>query len=496
MRRAKIVCTLGPATDTFERISELAAAGMDCARLNLSHGTHEDHEKAYAHVRRAAEVSGKAIAILADLQGPKIRLGTFVGGPVELVEGATFVITTEDVPGDVHRCSTTYSGLPGDVGPGDEILIDDGRVRLRTVAVEGNDVTTQVEVGGTVSNHKGINLPGVHVSVPAMTEKDGEDLRWALRQGVDFVALSFVRSAADVEDVRAVMHELNILRPVIAKIEKPQAVEHLDEIMDAFDGVMVARGDLGVELPLEEVPIVQKLIIEKARRNAKPVIVATQMLESMISAPRPTRAEASDVANAVLDGADAVMLSGETSVGAYPIVTARTMSRIIESTEDHGLPRMAALTWKPKTKSGVICRAAADVAEAIDARYLVAFTTSGDSARRMTRYRSHIPVIAFTPDPVVRSQMAISWGVEAFHVPYVKHTDDMVLQVDKALLQIGRCDQGQQVVIVAGSPPGIRGSTNALRIHNMGDAINKVAPAYHDPELDEDDMLGNAIPRS
>ncbi|TXL62874.1 pyruvate kinase [Aeromicrobium terrae] len=496
MRRAKIVCTLGPATDTFERIRELAEAGMNCARLNLSHGTHADHEKSYANVRRASEVSGKAIAILADLQGPKIRLGTFADGPVELVEGATFVITTDDAPGDVHRCSTTYSGLPGDVGPGDEILIDDGRVRLRTVSVDGPDVTTKVEVGGTVSNHKGLNLPGVHVSVPAMTEKDGEDLRWALRQGVDFVALSFVRSAADVEDVRDIMRELDVLRPVIAKIEKPQAVENLDEIMDAFDGVMVARGDLGVELPLEEVPIVQKLIIEKARRNAKPVIVATQMLESMISAPRPTRAEASDVANAVLDGADAVMLSGETSVGAYPIVTARTMARIIESTEDHGLPRMAAFTWKPKTKSGVICRAAADVAEAIDARFLVAFTTSGDSARRMTRYRSHIPVIAFTPDPVVRSQMALSWGVEAFHVPYVKHTDDMVLQVDKALLQIGRCDEGQQVVIVAGSPPGIRGSTNALRIHNMGDAINKVAPAYHDPELDEDDMLGNAIPRS
>ena len=300
---------------------------------------------------------------------------------------------------------------------GDEILIDDGRVRLRATGVSDTDVTTMVEIGGQVSNHKGINLPGVHVSVPAMSDKDVDDLRWALRQGVDFIALSFVRSAKDAEDVRDVMREEDILRPLIAKIEKPQAVENLDEVMDAFDGVMVARGDLGVELPLEEVPIVQKLIVEKARRNAKPVIVATQMLESMISAPRPTRAEASDVANAVLDGTDAVMLSGETSVGAYPIETVRTMARIIESTEEHGLPRMASLTWKPKTKSGVICRAAADVAEAIDAKYLVAFTTSGDSARRMSRYRSHIPVIAFTPDPVVRSQLALSWGVETFHVP-------------------------------------------------------------------------------
>ena len=466
---------------------------MDVARLNMSHGTRADHEGVYDNVRRASQELGKAIAILADLQGPKIRLGTFADGPVTLVDGAMFTITTDDVEGDVTRCSTTYAGLPGDVDAGDQILIDDGRVRLRAKDVSVTDVTCEVEVGGQVSNHKGINLPGVQVSVPAMSDKDVEDLRWALRQGVDFVALSFVRSAKDVEDVRKVMHEEDILRPVIAKIEKPQAVENLDEVMDAFDGVMVARGDLGVELPLEEVPIVQKLIVEKARRNAKPVIVATQMLESMISAPRPTRAEASDVANAVLDGADAVMLSGETSVGAYPIQSVRTMSRIIESTEEHGLPRMASLTWKPKTKSGVICRAAADVAEAIDARFLVAFTTSGDSARRMSRYRSHIPVIAFTPDPVVRSQLAMTWGIETFHVPYVKHTDDMVLQVDKALLQIGRCDEGHQVVIVAGSPPGIAGSTNALRIHNMGDAINRVSPAYHDPDLDDDDLLGNAL---
>jgi pyruvate kinase len=316
-----------------------------------------------------------------------------------------------------------------------------------------------------------------------MSDKDRDDLRWALKEGIDFVALSFVRSSADVEDVREVMRELDILRPVIAKIEKPQAVENLDEIMDAFNGVMVARGDLGVELPLEDVPIVQKLIVEKARRNAKPCIVATQMLESMISSPRPTRAEASDVANAVLDGADAVMLSGETSVGAYPVHAVQTMARIIESTEDHGLPMMAQYTWQSKTRSGVICRAARDVAEAIDAHYMVAFTTSGDSARRMARYRSHVPVIAFTPDPVVRDQLALTWGVETFHVPMVRHTDEMVLQVDKALLEVHRLEEGQSVVIVAGSPPGIPGSTNALRIHNIGDAINKVAPAYGDLKM-------------
>ncbi len=455
---------------------------MDVARLNMSHGEHADHEANVAHVRSAAERTGKAIAVLADLQGPKIRLGRFADGPVELALGDRFTITVDDVPGDAARCSTTYKGLPGDVAPGDEILIDDGRVRLRTLQVSGNDVVTTVEVPGTVSNNKGINLPGVAVSVPAMSEKDISDLRFALAQGVDFVALSFVRNARDADDVRRVMREVDVHRPVIAKIEKPQAVENLDEIMDAFDGVMVARGDLGVELPLEDVPIVQKLIVEKARRNAKPVIVATQMLESMISAPRPTRAEASDVANAVLDGADAVMLSGETSVGEYPMQTVRTMARIVESTEDHGLPRMAAYTWTPKTRTGIIGRGASQVAEAIDARYVVAFTTIGGSARRMARYRSPIPIIAFTPDPLTRNQLALTWGVETFLVPEVKHTDEMVMQVDKALLEVARCSEGDEVVIVAGAPPGIPGSTNALRIHRMGDAINRVVPAY---ELDE-----------
>jgi pyruvate kinase len=371
--------------------------------------------------------------------------------------------------------------LPGDVAPGELILVDDGRIRLRVTDVDETDVQTVVEVGGQVSDNKGLNLPGVDVSVPAMSEKDVEDLRWALHLCVDMVALSFVRSARDVEHVRRIMAEEKRPLPVIAKIEKPQAVDNLDEIVTAFDGFMVARGDLGVELPLEQVPLVQKRIIDKARRNAKPVIVATQMLESMITNPRPTRAEASDVANAVLDGADAVMLSGETSVGEYPIEAVRTMSRVIETTEDHGLHQMAAIDWRPKTRGGVICKAAAEVAEAVDARYLVAFTQSGDSARRMGRYRSRVPVLAFTPDPAVRSQLALSWGVETFLVPSVEHTDEMVMQVDRSLLAIGRVIQGQQVVIVAGSPPGIPGSTNALRLHRMGDAINKVAPAYGSP---------------
>ncbi|MGH3359485.1 MAG: pyruvate kinase [Nocardioidaceae bacterium] len=487
MRRAKIVCTLGPATESYEAILQLARSGMDVARLNLSHGTTEDHTLSYERVRAASKETGKAIAIVADLQGPKIRLGAFADGPHTLETGDTFTISVDDVEGSGSTCSTTYKGLTGDVDAGDEILIDDGRVRLRATKVTDTEVVTTVEVGGVVSNHKGINLPGVHVSVPAMSEKDVHDLRWALRTGVDFVALSFVRSADDAEDVRRIMREEDVLRPVIAKIEKPQAVENLEDIIDVFDGFMVARGDLGVELPLEAVPLVQKHIIERARTHAKPVIVATQMLESMISSPRPTRAEASDVANAVLDGADAVMLSGETSVGEYPIDTVLTMARIVESTEDHGLSQMAAIDWRPRTRGGVICKAAAEVAEAVNATFLVAFTTSGDSARRAARYRSRVPVIAFTTDPVVREQLALTWGVESFWAREVEHTDMMVRQVDRSLLESGHCVQGERVVIVAGSPPGIPGSTNALRIHRMGDAINEVAPAYRG-----EDALGEA----
>jgi pyruvate kinase len=480
VRRAKIVCTLGPAVNTPEQIRALVDAGMDVARMNLSHGSYDDHERVYRMVREAADATGHGGGICADLQGPKIRLGKVAGGPLMLQQGQQFTITTRDVPGDHEICPTTYMGLPGDVSAGDPILIDDGKVRLDVLRVENDtDVVTRVEVPGPVSNHKGINLPGVAVSVPAMSEKDIADLRWALHMTVDFIALSFVRSAADVEDVRKVMQEEGVFLPVIAKIEKPQAIDNIEEIVDAFDGFMVARGDLGVECPLEDVPFLQKQVIEVARRHAKPVIVATQMLESMISSPRPTRAEASDVANAVLDGADAVMLSGETSVGAFPIETVQTMARIISSTEDHGLARMAAIDWQPRTRGGVIAKAAAEVADRIGAKYLVAFTQSGDSARRLSRYRGPIPTLAFTPIPVVRSQLALSWGVETFLGEFVEHTDEMVYQVDEALLRIGRVEEGDLVVIIAGSPPGIPGSTNALRIHRMGDAINEVAPAYH-----------------
>jgi pyruvate kinase len=478
VRRAKIVCTLGPAVDSAADIRRLVEAGMDVARLNMSHGTHADHRRRYELVREASDATGHGVGIVADLQGPKIRLETFGAGKAELSRGDEFVITTRDVVGDASVCGTTYRGLPGDVAEGDPILVDDGKLRLRVVKVDDEDVTTRVEVGGTVSDHKGLNLPGVAVSVPALSEKDVEDLRWALRTSVDYIALSFVRSAADVDDVRRIMEEEGVMLPVIAKIEKPQAIDNIDEVVHAFDAFMVARGDLGVECPLEDVPFLQKRVIDKARRNAKPVIVATQMLESMISSPAPTRAEASDVANAVLDGADAVMLSGETSVGKYPIETVETMARIIGSTEDHELASMAAIDWQPATRGGVIAKAAAEVADRVDAKYLVAFTQSGDSARRASRYRGRIPVLAFTTEARVRSQLSMSWGVETFLTTPVEHTDEMVRQVDEALLEIGRVELGDLVVIIAGSPPGIPGSTNALRIHRMGDAINEVAPAY------------------
>jgi pyruvate kinase len=469
MRRAKIVCTLGPAVSSPEKIRELVEAGMDVARLNLSHGSYAEHEERYHLVRAAADAAGRGVGIMVDLQGPKIRLGTFADGPALLERGDEFVITTEDVPGDGHLVSTTYAGLPGDVGAGDTILVDDGRLNLRVVSVDGPRVVTSVVEGGMVSNNKGLNLPGVAVSVPAMSEKDIEDLRWACHLRADMIALSFVRDARDADDVHRIMAEEGVRLPVLAKVEKPQAVDNLEGIVDAFDGIMVARGDLGVELPLEQVPLVQKQAVEIARRNAKPVIVATQMLDSMISASRPTRAEASDVANAVLDGADAVMLSGETSVGKYPIETVQTMSRIVENIEEHGLERITPLTALPHTQGGAITKAAADVGSLLGATYLVAFTQSGDSARRMSRLRSDIPLLAFTPDPATRSQLALSWGVETFLVPYADHTDEMVRQVDAALLQLGRCAPGDLVVIAAGSPPGVPGTTNSLRLHRMGD---------------------------
>jgi len=478
MRRAKIVCTLGPAVESPEKVKELIAAGMNMARLNLSHGSYEEHQGRLDRVRSAAKEAGKAVAVLVDLQGPKIRLGRFENGPHELARGDVFTITTDEIAGTKERVGTTYKGLPGDCKAGDRILIDDGRVTVEVLEVKGNDVITKCIQPGFVSNNKGINLPGVAVSVPAMSEKDEDDLRWGLRAGADFIALSFVRNAADVKVVHAIMDEVGIRVPVIAKIEKPQAVENLEEIIAAFDGIMVARGDLGVELPIEDVPMVQKRCVELSRDAAKPVIVATQMLDSMMSNSSPTRAEATDCANAVLDGADALMLSGETAVGEFAIQAVQTMARIIERTEELGLDRIRPLTHNPRTKGGAITKAAAEVGETLGAKFLVTFTQSGDSARRISRLRSVIPIIAMTPELGTYNRLAISWGVESLFTPMVKHTDEMVLQADKMLIDSKRANIGETVLIVAGSPPGIPGSTNAMRVHIVGDAVNGVVPAY------------------
>ncbi len=460
---------MGPATASSDTVLRLVRAGMDVARLNLSHGSREDHEKAINAIRAATDATGRGVGVLADLQGPKIRLGTFVDGAAMLEYGARFVVTTDDVPGTADRCSTTYDRLHCDAHVGDLLLMDDGRISVRVVEVVGHDVITEVLEGGLISDHKGINLPGVAVSVPAMSHKDVADLRWALVSGADLVALSFVRDAADVAEVHRVMDEVGIRLPVLAKIEKPQAVENLAEIVAAFDGVMVARGDLGVELPIEQVPVVQKRAITLCRKAGKPVIVATQMMDSMVSARRPTRAEASDVANAVIDGADALMLSAETSVGAHPVLVVDTMARIMRYTEEQ-LPPSTVIDHDDMAGSTAraLTRAACEVAAAVSATHIATFTETGLSTRLVARHRSPIPLLAFTPSQRVRSQLALVWGVETFLTDPVKSTDELVNQVDSELLRLGRCNPGDRVVIVAGVPPGVTGTTNGMRVHIMG----------------------------
>jgi pyruvate kinase len=468
MRRAKIVATLGPASSSYDQLRAIIEAGVDVARMNLSHGSYDVHEQIYRDVRKAASDLDKPVGVFVDLQGPKIRLTKFKDGPVKLEKGATFKITTDEIEGDVNICGTTFKGLPGDVKVGDFLLIDDGKVKLRAVAVSDTTVTTEVEIPGLVSNNKGINLPGVAVNVPALSDKDESDLRWGLKLGVDMVALSFVRNASDIDRVHEIMREEGRKVPVIAKIEKPQAVENLEEIIDAFDAIMVARGDLGVELPLEQVPLVQKRAVELARRWAKPVIVATQMLESMISSSIPTRAETSDVANAVLDGADALMLSGETSVGSFPVETVSTMAKIIQSTEENGLSRIPDLGTRPHTQGGAVSFAAMEIAELLGSKFVCVFTEGGDSLRRISRLRSAVPVLSFTPNVQTARELSLVWGSKTYIVPKVTHTDAMFEQVDISVLEQGMCKVGDEVVVVAGTPPGVSGSTNTLRVHKVG----------------------------
>ncbi|MHC9829675.1 pyruvate kinase [Corynebacterium diphtheriae] len=469
-RRTKIVCTLGPAVASREGILGLVKAGMNVARMNMSHGDHADHEKNYQWVREATDETGRAVGILADLQGPKIRLGRFIDGATVWENGEIVRITVDDIEGTHDRVSTTYKNLAKDAKPGDRLLVDDGKVALRCVEVDGNDVVCEVVEGGPVSNNKGVSLPGMDISVPALSEKDIADLRFALKLGVDIIALSFVRSPADVELVHAIMDEEGRRCPVIAKLEKPEAMDALESIVLAFDGIMIARGDLGVECPLEQVPLFQKRAIQIARENAKPVIVATQMLDSMIENLRPTRAEASDVANAVLDGADAVMLSGETSVGIDPANVVRTMSRIVSYAEIDG--RVPNLAHIPRTKRGVISYSARDIAERLNAKALVAFTSSGDTAKHVARLHSQLPLLVFTPHQEVRSQLALTWGVETFLTDEVKDTDEMMRTIDEQLLALDTYSEDDMIVLVAGTPPGVQGNTNMIHVHHLGEDLN------------------------
>jgi len=469
VRRAKIVATLGPATDSKEVVTQLIKSGMNVARLNMSHGDVAEHQQRLDLVRSVSDELHIPVAVLADLQGPKIRIGRFKNGREILEEGANFSITTKKIDGSATSVSTSYSGIVADVSVGDELLIDDGRIKLRVKNKTSDTLDCEVIEGGTISDNKGLNLPGVMVSVPALSEKDELDLRWALDNEVDWIALSFVRNAADIDRVHEIMDEKNYWIPTIAKIEKPQAVDNLDEILDRFDGIMIARGDLGVELPLEMVPLVQKDAITRARNAGKPVLVATQMLESMISASRPTRAEASDVANAILDGADALMLSGETSVGENPALVVATMAKVIEHVEREALDKLIKL--QPQNRVSVaraLTASAIQVGEFIGAKYLIAFSETGRSARLMARHRSQIPILTYTPLPRVLRQLSLLWGVTPYLVGVVHHTDEMVDQVDRDLIAHGLASEGELVVIVAGVPPGIPGTTNGMRVHKVG----------------------------
>ncbi|AWT51151.1 pyruvate kinase [Mycolicibacterium smegmatis] len=470
-RRAKIVCTLGPATATSSVLTELVDAGMDVARLNFSHSTHAEHSALYGMVREIAAQRGRVVGVLADLQGPKIRLGCFADGPVVWATGEHVTITTEDCPGDHDRVSTTYAGLSQDVRAGDRLLVDDGRVDLRVVAVDGPDIRCEVVDGGPVSDHKGISLPNVPVSVPPLSDKDIEDLKFALELGADMIAMSFVRAPEEVELAHKIMDEAGRRVPVIAKLEKPEAVSDLPAIVEAFDGLMVARGDLGVEMPLEQIPLVQRRAIALCRQAAKPVIVATQMLDSMVSDRRPTRAEVSDVANAVFDGADAVMLSAETSVGADPAHAVATMARIVvaaESGSGRGETPESALVEAVNGTDAVfgdaIAVAACEVGRRLGAAALCCFTRTGDTALRLARQRSPLPLLAFAHDDEVRGRLTFSWGVVSAVLAPTELAESMPGEVSRALLSMGACHPGDVVVVVSGSRSGVAGYTDSVRV--------------------------------
>ncbi len=471
MRNTKIVATLGPASDSPETIRSLMEAGVDVFRLNASHGTHVEHAARIDAVRRLAAETGHTEAILLDLQGPKIRLGTFRGGACELIEGDVFTLTTETVEGDSERATINYPDFPRDVKPGDRVLIADGSVELRVLSSDGNSVRCRVVVGGPIGDRKGVNLPGVAVSTPSLTEKDIADLEFGLAAGIDLVALSFVRRADDVLHLRRFLEKAGAALPIIAKIEKPEAWENFDEILEVSDGIMVARGDLGVEMPLEKVPQIQKAIIERCRERAKFVITATQMLESMISSPVPTRAEVSDVANAIEDGTDAVMLSAETSAGRYPVEAARMMARIAteaDAAHHRGGFRRSPVASHPGSAE-IVADSAYRAARLAAPSAIAVFTNSGATARLVARYRPPVPIYAFTPSAAVVRQLNAVYGVRPLLVPVQESSDKVLVTVDRLLRARAGLEPGDMVVILAGFPVGRMGPANIMKLHRVGE---------------------------
>jgi pyruvate kinase len=468
-RHSKIVCTIGPASSSPRIIERLMHAGMDVARLNFSHGTHADHARSIAALRAAAIEHEKPVAIIADLQGPKIRTGPLAGGtPVTLRAGQRFVITTARVPGDSNCVSTTFRPLPREVHRGDRILLSDGLIELRVQQVRGQEVVCEVVNGGVLGQHKGINLPGIQLRVPALTPKDREDLIFALKHDANYVAVSFVRHPEDVVLAKNLIRRAGKDTPVIAKLEKPEAIENLDAILRIADGVMVARGDLGVEMNPERVPVVQKMIVARAREARRPVITATQMLESMTENPRPTRAEASDVANAIFDGSDAVMLSAETASGKYPVEAVAMMARIIEEAEasitEFPRPGMQEKLKVAETVAELVCHASRE----LHMKLIAVFTHSGFTARLVSRYRPLVPIVAFSPEAETRRRMALIWGVMARAIVDVHKVDGLAEIAEQRLLEERLVRKGDVIGIVAGTPMGVRGTTNFMKFHVIG----------------------------
>jgi pyruvate kinase len=475
MRRAKIVATLGPATSDAATLEKLIGLGVDVARLNFSHGRHEEHAQRLDRIRAASRHLGKAVAVLMDLQGPKIRTGPLKAGKegVKLPSGAEIVITTEgEIEGDEKLISTTYPHLAEDVRPGDRLLVDDGLIELRVLASDGTRARAEVVEGGVLGEHKGINLPGVALRAEALSEKDKDDLAFGIAHGVDYVGLSFVRSAKDIALCRSEMEKAGRVVPVIAKIEKPEALDDIDSIVAAADGLMVARGDLGVEILPERVPLIQKELCRRANAAGKPVIIATQMLNSMIEHPRPTRAEATDVANAVWDGADAVMLSGETASGKYPLLAVQMMDRIVREAESAIPPRDVKVHVVSAGEHGapgneVIAAAGCEAAAVSGAVAICCFTLRGETARLLARFRPHVPIVAFSPDQSIRRRLALYWGVVPKVMEPVKNADLMTEIVSDRLLADGVAASGDRVVVVYGSPLGVPGQTNSIRLHEI-----------------------------